>query len=202
VAGLRLQPGVQRVGAQPVNQSGQERVIDASLVFDIGSHLVSTPGFLTQGSRWLIAVGLVGALAAALAGFLDLAGIPAGTRAFRTACIHMVPQPGDHGGIRGQLLVAARGLRARRCRPAGHARAVDSQHGPAGAAAGPGQAAGPGSGSGKKARRRRHAESVALGAGWVPTSERFRDPTSGTIMRVWLDPADQSRHYVPDTGRD
>jgi len=74
--------------------------------------------------------------------------------------------------------------------------------GPGQAAAGAGQAAGPGSGSGKKARRRRHAESVAPGAGWVPTSERFRDPTSGTIMRVWLDPADQSRHYVPDTGPD
>jgi hypothetical protein len=32
----------------------------------------------------------------------------------------------------------------------------------------------------------------------VPTSERFRDPSSGTIMRVWVDPADDSRHYVPD----
>ncbi len=61
----------------------------ASLVFDIGSHLASKPGFLTQGSEWLIAVGLLGALAAALVGFLDLAGIPAGTRAFRTACLHM-----------------------------------------------------------------------------------------------------------------
>jgi Domain of unknown function (DUF1707) len=66
--------------------------------------------------------------------------------------------------------------------------------------AGPGQAGRAGSGSGKKARRR-HAQSAAPGAGWVPTSERFRDPTTGTIMRVWLDPADQSRHYVPDTGQ-
>jgi Domain of unknown function (DUF1707) len=56
------------------------------------------------------------------------------------------------------------------------------------------------SGTGRRTRRR-HAQSAAPGPGWVPTTERFRDPTSGTIMRVWLDPADQSRHYVPDTGR-
>jgi DUF1707 SHOCT-like domain len=65
---------------------------------------------------------------------------------------------------------------------------------------GTGQRTGQGSGSGTgKTRRRRHAQSAAPGPGWVPTSERFRDPTSGTIMRVWLDPADQSRHYVPDS---
>jgi hypothetical protein len=32
----------------------------------------------------------------------------------------------------------------------------------------------------------------------VPTAERFRDPSSGVIMRVWIDPSDESRHYVPD----
>jgi hypothetical protein len=46
--------------------------------------------------------------------------------------------------------------------------------------------------------RRRHAQADRPGAGWVPTSERFRDPTSRLIMRVWIDPADDSRHYVPD----
>jgi hypothetical protein len=46
--------------------------------------------------------------------------------------------------------------------------------------------------------RRRHAESDQPGAGWVPTAERFRDPTSRVIMRVWIDPADDSRHYVPE----
>jgi uncharacterized membrane protein len=61
----------------------------ASLVFDIGSHVASSPGFLAQGSLWLIAVGVIGALAAACAGFLDLFAIPAGTRAFRTALVHM-----------------------------------------------------------------------------------------------------------------
>ncbi|WP_037853499.1 DUF2231 domain-containing protein [Streptomyces sp. NRRL S-340] len=60
-----------------------------SLVFDIASHVVHRPGFLTQGSEWLIAVGVAGALLAALAGFLDLFAIPAGTRAFRTALVHM-----------------------------------------------------------------------------------------------------------------
>jgi hypothetical protein len=46
--------------------------------------------------------------------------------------------------------------------------------------------------------RRRHAQVAEPGPGWVPTAERFRDPSSGKIMRVWLDPADQSRHYVPE----
>jgi Domain of unknown function (DUF1707) len=46
--------------------------------------------------------------------------------------------------------------------------------------------------------RRRHAQADRPGAGWLPTSERFRDPTSRVIMRVWIDPADDSRHYVPE----
>lgn len=61
----------------------------ASLVFDVGSHLVGNPGYLTQGSRWLIAIGVLGALLAALLGFLDLFAIPTGTRAFRTGLTHM-----------------------------------------------------------------------------------------------------------------
>ncbi|MGW4823119.1 DUF2231 domain-containing protein [Streptomyces sp. NPDC004227] len=60
-----------------------------SLVFDIASHLVHRPGFLTQGSQWLIAIGVIGALLAALTGFLDLFAIPTGTPAFRTALVHM-----------------------------------------------------------------------------------------------------------------
>lgn len=61
----------------------------AALVFDIASHIVDRPGFLTQGSEWLIALGVLGALAAAMAGFLDLFGIPTGTPAFRTGLLHM-----------------------------------------------------------------------------------------------------------------
>ena len=47
-------------------------------------------------------------------------------------------------------------------------------------------------------RRGGHAESASPAPGWVRTTERFRDPSSGVIMRVWVDPADDSRHYVPD----
>ncbi len=49
-----------------------------------------------------------------------------------------------------------------------------------------------------RVRGRRHAQTATPGTGWLPTSERFRDPTTGQIMRVWIDPADQSRHYVPE----
>jgi uncharacterized membrane protein len=61
----------------------------SSLVFDIASHVVDRPGFLARGSAWLLAIGVLGALAAACVGFLDLFAIPSGTRAFRTALIHM-----------------------------------------------------------------------------------------------------------------
>ncbi|QFY06566.1 DUF2231 domain-containing protein [Nonomuraea phyllanthi] len=60
-----------------------------SLVFDLASHVVPDPAFLVRGSLWLIAVGVVGALAAALFGFLDFLAIAPGTPAFRTALIHM-----------------------------------------------------------------------------------------------------------------
>lgn len=47
----------------------------------------------------------------------------------------------------------------------------------------------------------RHAQSDAARAGWLPTNERFRDPASHVLMRVWVDPADSSRHYVPEESR-
>ena len=46
--------------------------------------------------------------------------------------------------------------------------------------------------------RGRHAQTRKPEPGWVPTAERFRDPSSGVIMRVWINPSDESRHYVPD----
>jgi uncharacterized membrane protein len=61
----------------------------ASLVFDVGSHLVAQPAFLAEGSMWLVALGVIGAVAAAMVGFLDLLAIPTGTRAFRTGLMHM-----------------------------------------------------------------------------------------------------------------
>ncbi|MFU8852042.1 DUF2231 domain-containing protein [Micromonospora sp. SL1-18] len=61
----------------------------ASFVFDIASHLVHDAGFLAQGSRWLIAFGVLAAVAAAMVGFLDLVAIPTGTRVFRIGLAHM-----------------------------------------------------------------------------------------------------------------
>lgn len=61
----------------------------SSLVFDIGSLVVDDGRYLVQGSEWLIAIGVLGALAAATVGALDLLAIPTGTRAFRTGLVHM-----------------------------------------------------------------------------------------------------------------
>jgi len=47
-------------------------------------------------------------------------------------------------------------------------------------------------------RRKGHAQVTAAAPGWERTGERFRDPSTGVVMRVWTDPADGSRHYVPD----
>jgi hypothetical protein len=68
------------------------------------------------------------------------------------------------------------------------------------ASASPGTASSaPSSGPPRRGRRRRgHAHADQPAAGWIPTSERFRDPSTSTVMRVWVDPADQSRHYVPE----
>jgi hypothetical protein len=53
-------------------------------------------------------------------------------------------------------------------------------------------------GRGRLGQRRRHAQRAQPGAWWVPTPERFRDPSTRAIVRVWIDPADLSRHYVPE----
>jgi len=55
--------------------------------------------------------------------------------------------------------------------------------------------------AGRSPRRHGHGQASRPEPGWVPTSERFRDPTSGVVMRVWLDPAAKpgaERRYVPD----
>jgi uncharacterized membrane protein len=61
----------------------------ASLVFDVASRVVAGPGFLVRGSEWLIGVGIIGAMAAAIAGMLDFYLIPPNTRAYRTVMIHL-----------------------------------------------------------------------------------------------------------------
>jgi uncharacterized membrane protein len=70
----------------------------AASVFDVGSHAVSDPEFLGRGALWLIAVGVLGALVAALIGFLDLLAIPTGTRVFRVALVHMTLNLAVTGG--------------------------------------------------------------------------------------------------------
>jgi uncharacterized membrane protein len=61
----------------------------ASFVFDLASRLSEEPTVFAKGAFWLIGLGLVGAAAAAMLGFLDLFAIPTGTRAFRTGLLHM-----------------------------------------------------------------------------------------------------------------
>jgi hypothetical protein len=46
-------------------------------------------------------------------------------------------------------------------------------------------------------RRRGHGQADAPQADWRPTSERFRDPRTNRVMRVWEDAGGQ-RHYVVD----
>jgi hypothetical protein len=45
--------------------------------------------------------------------------------------------------------------------------------------------------------RRGHGDADAPGADWRPTAERFRDPRTRRVMRVWEDAAG-GRHYVID----
>jgi hypothetical protein len=45
---------------------------------------------------------------------------------------------------------------------------------------------------------RGHGEAARPDVGWVATSERFRDPSTRRIMRVWVDSSSGERHYVPD----
>jgi hypothetical protein len=44
----------------------------------------------------------------------------------------------------------------------------------------------------------RYGETHHLQSHWQRTDEVFKDPSTGRLMRVWLDPSDGSRHYLPD----
>jgi hypothetical protein len=44
---------------------------------------------------------------------------------------------------------------------------------------------------------RGHGEADTAAPEWRPTNERFRDPRTNRVMRVWLDTAG-GRHYVVD----
>ena len=83
-----------------------------SLVFDVASRVASHAAFLASGSEWLIGAGVVGAVLAGAVGLLDLAVIPPGTPAFRTACAHMY--------LNLMLIFAYAGNFAWRCRSPPH----------------------------------------------------------------------------------
>jgi hypothetical protein len=44
---------------------------------------------------------------------------------------------------------------------------------------------------------RGHGEAEKPEPDWQPTSERFRDPRTRNVLRVWVDPAGD-RHYVAE----
>jgi uncharacterized membrane protein len=62
----------------------------SSIVFDIIGFFADDPTPYTFGAQVLIAIGIIGALLAAVLGFLDYSIIPSGTVAKRTALTHMV----------------------------------------------------------------------------------------------------------------
>jgi uncharacterized membrane protein len=62
----------------------------ASFIFDIIALASSDDeSVFAEGAYWLIGIGIVGALLAAVFGLLDLSTIARGTRAHRTGLIHM-----------------------------------------------------------------------------------------------------------------
>jgi uncharacterized membrane protein len=61
-----------------------------ALVLDIGSRAADDGGALARGAYWMIGVGVVGALVAAVAGLLDLLAIPPRTRARTVGITHML----------------------------------------------------------------------------------------------------------------
>jgi hypothetical protein len=46
-------------------------------------------------------------------------------------------------------------------------------------------------------RGRGHGEAEKPEPDWQPTNERFRDPRTRNVVRVWVDP-DGARHYVAE----
>jgi hypothetical protein len=53
---------------------------------------------------------------------------------------------------------------------------------------------------GRSRRDRGHAAASSPEPGWLATNERFRDPGTKRITRVWVDSATGERHYVPEEG--
>ncbi len=62
----------------------------ASLVFDIGGAITDDWETFATGAQWLIAVGIVGAVLAAITGLLDYSKLTPQTKARRIATFHML----------------------------------------------------------------------------------------------------------------
>jgi uncharacterized membrane protein len=61
----------------------------SSVVLDVASRFLDDAAAASHAAWWLLGIGVLGALAAATVGFLDLVAIPTGTRAWRTGLLHM-----------------------------------------------------------------------------------------------------------------
>jgi uncharacterized membrane protein len=62
----------------------------ASLVFDIAGAVTDEWDVFATAAQWLIAIGIIGAILAAIVGLLDFSKLTPQTKARRTATIHMV----------------------------------------------------------------------------------------------------------------
>ncbi len=60
----------------------------ASIIFDIAAGITGDTEAFTRGAVWLIGIGIVGAIVAAIAGLLDYSQLEKRTKARRTALIH------------------------------------------------------------------------------------------------------------------
>lgn len=61
-----------------------------SFAFDLAAHAANEELVYARAAFWLIGAGIVGGVAAAATGALDLLAIPRGTRAWRTGVRHLV----------------------------------------------------------------------------------------------------------------
>ncbi|MFL6171185.1 MAG: DUF2231 domain-containing protein, partial [Ornithinibacter sp.] len=61
----------------------------SSLIFDVAAKLSDNPDTFATGSAWLIGIGLVGAVLAAIFGAIDFSTLTKGTKAYSTGLTHL-----------------------------------------------------------------------------------------------------------------
>ncbi|MGO4533784.1 DUF2231 domain-containing protein [Leifsonia sp. 2MCAF36] len=62
----------------------------AAVIFDIAALLGAAPHALSVGALWLVVIGVIGGLLAAIFGLLDFSQLPAGTKVRRIAVWHLL----------------------------------------------------------------------------------------------------------------